>query len=138
MAMDKFAQDVVDYVETTGRALGIALAEVKKAEDATKEAAGVIDEAVETLLSHKLITADERGDAAARFAKHASTIELLANTVEFMNRRHQAEIKQLQAKQAALNQGRPVGEQNSGPSAVADPDEALMRACPSLQHRLRA
>lgn len=135
MAMDKFAQDVVNYVETTGRALGIALTAVKKAEDETKEAAAIVDEAVEALLAHKLIANDERSDASAQLSKHASAVQLLARTVEFMTARHQAELKQLQAKQASLNQGRAVGEPRPA-STSEDPDEALMRFCPSLQHRL--
>jgi len=136
MAMDKFAQDVVSYVETTGRALGIALTEVKKAEDATKEAAAIVDEVVETLIAHKLIPNEERSQACERLSKHASAVELLARTVEFMNHRHQAEIKQLTAKQASLNQGRPVGDPRPGSASSEDPDEALIRFSTSLQHRL--
>lgn len=134
--MTPIEQATIEYIEGTSQALGLALSELKRHEDGTKEASAVIDETVQLLLDNKLITDAEKPQAYASLSKHASTLQVLVNTVEFMRDRHEKDLRSMQAKAAALSQGRPA-EDVAVVDLSTDPDAALIAASPSLRHKLQ-
>lgn len=137
MGKSTLTPEALTFIETSSQTLGLAVAELERISAQEKEAAAVMDETVQMLLDNQLIANDERGSAKQMLSKHATTIQLLANTIDFMAARHRNELAELRAKSAAMNQGSPAADYQPR-DLTNDPDAALIAASPGLRHKLHS
>ena len=133
----ELAQDLVNYIEVTGKAINVALTEVKQADVEKKAAQELIPALVDQLVSAKLLSEGDRKQAAAELGSHASALDVTLNIVNEMTER----LKTAHAKLAALNNGQAVAEDGdtrtprtvkSAGVANDDPDMALLSLVPVL------
>ena len=133
----ELAQDLVSYLDVTGKAINVALTEVKKADVEKKAAQELIPALVDQLVSAKLLTDADRKQAAVELGSHASALDVTTNIVNELTER----LKTAHAKLAALNNGQAVAEDGdiqtprttkSAGAASDDPDMALLSLVPAL------
>lgn len=134
--MNKLAQQMVGFVQTTSQALGLALTMAKQAHVAKQAASEVIPQVVDKLVSSGLIAESLRKEATKQLADHANALEVLENAVCVMEDR----LKAAQQQITALNTGAPDGPPSKIKSASTedDPDMALMALVPSMADRYQA
>ena len=129
--MNKTAQEVVSYIDVTGRALAVAAAEIKTAEEVKKAAGERVTPLVDAMIAHGLIKESDRKAASEQLASHPDALDITLNVVEEMADR----LKQANAKISALNNGQAVEESGSTKKAGKtdeDADLALIGLVPSL------
>jgi hypothetical protein len=132
--MNKLAQQMVGYIEVTGKALGVATAAVKEAHIAKQAAGDIVPKVVDRMVQCGLIPEAARKQASSELGNHADSLEIMLNVMDEMNTR----VKASDAKIAALNNGKPEGPTQTSKQAKSyedDPDMALIGLVPGLRDR---
>lgn len=131
--MNKTAQDVVSYIDVTGKALGVATAAIKTAEEQKAAAAERVNPLVDAMIAHGLIKESDRKAAGLQLGSHADSLDITMNIVEEMADR----LKKANAKVSSLNNGQAVDEKGTSTTKTAaeqveDADQALIGLVPAL------
>ena len=106
MSTTDFNTQALNYVETTGKALGVALKIAEAYEQDQKGAGEKIGSAVDLLKKAGLVDEDESKRAEAQLGNHAQTLDILTNVLDHF----EGERKDAQAKSASENLGSAVDD----------------------------
>jgi CTP-dependent riboflavin kinase len=103
--MSNFNEKVLNYIETTGKAIKVALDLVQQEKAASAEEQNVAT-AVEKLEQAGLIDSHESKQASAQLANPNEALDILANVIEH----YSSQLKDANAKVASATIGEGVGE----------------------------
>lgn len=106
----KFNEQVLNYVEKTSQALGVAIKLAEDSDARTKAAVEKVAGVKTRLRTAGLIDEDDVKRAEAQLADHAQTLDILDNVVEF----YEGKLKEAGAKIASASLGRAANDTDSG------------------------
>ncbi len=139
MQKDILIKAVADYVSMTGNVFSKAAELIEASREEKQNAVEILPEVLELMKTAGLVDSSEEARAAAQLNSHADTLHILANTIDYMQKKHAAALKEVEAKAAAMSQGHSYDPQrgtktaSSGSNAKLLPsDQAILSMSPSL------
>jgi chaperonin cofactor prefoldin len=139
MKTEDLIKAVADYVSVTGSVFSKAAELVDASLQEKQSAVELLPEVIEHLKTAGLISDSEVGAATRQLSSHADTLEILSRTVDALQRKHAAEIKELQSKVASSSQGYSYDPQKGTKTASSESngtmlasDRAILAISPSL------